>query len=342
MSDLASKSFISEDSISLIDFNKSFSFEQESNFKNINNSESILVPQENSFFIGNNDNKICPDINNYLENDIEDKNENNKNYINNNNNFINDFQQNSKNFIPKETFFQNNFPPSPYLPIFNNNQFNYMNITPKNKIKINNNNLPFLSQTTQPYQLNPIVFNNLVGNNNPITPYYKNNINLLFDINNQHKIYKKNNKKNNINQKTEEKKNPPTFLKTENIIKIELLESGEEKRTCVRLFPIPHKYSPYDIVRLIDKHLKTVPGKRIYRSIYVPLIKVIGKNIGYCFVDLVSPKYVIEFYNVFNGLLLKKCKKPCTVIFSDKQNSDNVNENPLREPIFFKDCIKSE
>ena len=318
MTDLPSKSFISEDNISLIDFNKSFSFEQEININN-SNSEFILNPHEKSF-LKNKDinNEIFPDINNLFENDDENKTENSNNYIN-----TKDFQQNLINFIPMEPLNQNIF-------------------FPKNEIKINNNNnLPFLFQVYQPNQLNPFIFNNSFYNND-IIPYFKKNINLLYNINNKNKIYKKNNKKKNVIKKSEEKKYPLTFFKTENIIKIELIESGEEKRTCVRLFPIPHKYSPYDMIRLIDKYLKTIPGKRIYRSIYVPLIKVIGKNIGYCFVDLVSPKYVIEFYNVFNGLLLKKCKKPCTVIFSDKQNSNNINENPLREPIFFKDTIKSE
>ena len=115
--------------------------------------------------------------------------------------------------------------------------------------------------------------------------------------------------------------------------------SGEEKRTCVRLFPIPKKYSPFDIIRLIDKYLKTIPGKRIYDSIYVPLTKIIGKNIGYCFINLVKPKYVIEFYNIFNGIYFKNCKKPCSVIFSDKQTFEIVND-PMRRPIVFKDFVK--
>ena len=58
--------------------------------------------------------------------------------------------------------------------------------------------------------------------------------------------------------------------------------------------------------------------------------------------NLVNPKYVIEFYKVFNGTTFRNCKKPCSVIFSDKQNVDILNEeeNPLRKPIFFNDIIK--
>ena len=72
--------------------------------------------------------------------------------------------------------------------------------------------------------------------------------------------------------------------------------------------PIPNKYSPFDIIKIIDKYLKTVPGKRIYKPIYIPLTKKIGNNIGYCFVDLVNPKYIIEFYNIFNNFSFQQSK----------------------------------
>ena len=348
MSDLVSEISNFEDNNSLFtDFDKSFSFIKESNINNISNlhSESIPVPEENSFLGNKNDknyNKIFPNYNTLNENNIninnEDKTDNNKIYINNNFNTNNDFQPNSIKIFPKDPSFQNiNICPYIY-PMLQNNQSNSINISPVNEI--NNNNLPLFNPMSQYNILNPICFNNLIGNNaNLKKTFFKNNSKIIFNYKNR--INKKN-KNKNIIKKNEGQKYTNTFLKTENIIKIELLESGEEKRTCVRLFPIPHRYSPFDTIRLIDKHLKTIPGKRIYRSVYVPLIKIIGKNIGYCFVDLVSPKYVIEFYKVFNGLLLKKCKKPCSVIFSDKQNSDNINENPLREPIFFKDTIKDE
>ena len=152
----------------------------------------------------------------------------------------------------------------------------------------------------------------------------------------------KNKIKRKINNKNEIKKGQTNPIKPENEIKIDLINLGIEKRTCVRLFPIPHKFSPFDIIRLLDKYLKTKPGNRIYSSIYVPLTKIIGKNIGFCFVNLVSPKYVVEFYKVFNGETFRNCKKPCSVIFSDKQNVDILNEeeNPLRKPIFFTDIIK--
>ena len=170
-------------------------------------------------------------------------------------------------------------------------------------------------------------------------PLYNNNKDNNFKSHNYYKYDKKVNK-TDINKKNES----INKIKPENEINTDLIESGKETRTCIRLSPIPKKYSAFDIIRLLDRYLKTIIGKRIYKSIYVPLTKVIGKNIGFCFLDLVSPKYVVEFYKVFNGLTFNNCKKPCSVIFSDKQNFDNLNEedNPLRKPIFFKDTIKDD
>ena len=57
---------------------------------------------------------------------------------------------------------------------------------------------------------------------------------------------------------------------------------------------------------------------------------------------LVKPKYVIDFYNTFNGKCFgkKKCKKPCKVIWADKQGEEFLKvseDDPIRKPIIFKD-----
>ena len=98
------------------------------------------------------------------------------------------------------------------------------------------------------------------------------------------------------------------------------------------------------MVRIIDKYLNTKPGKRIYNAIYLPSSKKVRKNIGYCFVNLISPKYVVKFYNIFNGFYFrhKNFKKSWSVVFSDNQNVDLSNDDPLRKPIIFKDTIKED
>ena len=73
------------------------------------------------------------------------------------------------------------------------------------------------------------------------------------------------------------------------------------------------------------------------------MTKVIGKNKGYCFINLVAPKYVIQFYEIFNGLYfnIKNCKKSCTVVFSDKQEIDCSNDDALKRPLIFNDCVNN-
>jgi len=188
---------------------------------------------------------------------------------------------------------------------------------------------------TQYQQLyNLCLYNQYIFMNNKISEY--NLIQML--LNNRNKENKK--KRITLKNKTKSKKNLP---KPENEIKIDLILSGKEKRTFIRLIPIPNKYSPFDIIKLIDKYLKTKKGERIYNSLYVPLAKEIGKNKGYCFINLVSPKYVVQFYNIFNGLYfnLKNSKKPCSVVFSDKQSIECSKEDALKRPIIFYDVVKN-
>ena len=153
-------------------------------------------------------------------------------------------------------------------------------------------------------------------------------------------------KKNKENEESEENntKIRNIKIKPENIIDISLIMAGKEKRTFVRLHPIPKHFSVYDMVKIIDKYLKTKPGQRIYNAVYLPLTKIIGKNMGYLFLNLISPTYVIQFYNIFNGFYLrfKNSNKPLSVIFADNQEIDISEEDPLRRPIIFFDTIKNE
>ena len=178
---------------------------------------------------------------------------------------------------------------------------------------------------------------------------YKNNnkgikIEYTFEKDNEnHKKQKKKNSTQNIKDINIEEKNEKTKSpKKENIINISLISSGKEKRTFVRLHPIPKKLSVYDMIRIIDKYLKTEPGKRKYNAVYLPITKKIGINMGFLFINFVNPKYVIDFYNTFEGFEFKKCKKKCSVIFSDNQNIDLSNEDPTRNPIVFNDTIKDD
>lgn len=153
-------------------------------------------------------------------------------------------------------------------------------------------------------------------------------------------------KKDNIKAKVENNTQVIKEKKIKNKINIEEIKSGNETRTVVRLNPIPLDYSSYDISRLLDKYLEIEgkKNKRIYKAIYTPLCKVIGKNLGFCFVMMTNPKYVIKFFETFSVTTfgLKKCNKPCNVIWADIQGEDFLRLNkddPSRKPIIFKDII---
>ena len=330
---IENNSLFSEDNISCEDFDKSFSFININDFNdtdqksiniledNINlnkQDETNKIDTKNELLINNNITR-----HNYFDN----KEINNMNIYNNGyplqSNFIN--YNNINNPLYTNIFPVNN----PYINI-NNSSFNE-SIYKNNLLTLCNNQIINQNNSNNLNNLNNSIHNNIISPNCKTIYKLKNS-----------KIKKS--KNNNINYKDISKEEDKKVIKnnqikTGNEINIDLLLSGEEKRTCIRLFPIPHNYSPFDIIRIIDKYLKTIPGKRIYDSIYVPLTKKIGKNIGYCFINLVSPKYVVEFYNVFNGIYFKNCKKPCTILFSDKQNFD-ISEDPMRGPITFKDYIK--
>ena len=182
-------------------------------------------------------------------------------------------------------------------------------------------------------QINNNIINNLNNQNNSL------------NIKKRPKIFIKPNKPNNDSDKKIIKKIKKSAIPDKNIINITDIESKKETRTVVRISPIPQHYSVFDISKLFDKYLniESKKNQRIYKAIYTPLSKSIGKNLGFCFVMLVKPKYVIQFYNTFNGFKFnkKKCKKECSVIWADLQGDDflNISDDPLKSPIIFKDTI---
>ena len=254
-----------------------------------------------------------------------------------------------------------------YQALLNNNSMNINNINPFSHLNMNIN-CNFNNYANQ----NPLLNNCLLSQN----IMNLNNANIMNTINHINNYKRKNNQekysitfksktndpsiekiskikvvtsyvKDNLKTKQENNNNQKKEKNLKNIINLDEIKSGKETRTVVRLNPIPPNYSSFDVSKLIDKYLGVESGKnnRIYKALYTPLCKVIGKNLGYCFVMLVKPKYVIDFYKAFNGTILgkKKCKKPCSVIWGDIQGEDFLKSNeedPIRKPIIFKDIIQ--
>lgn len=290
------------------------------------------IKENNKDILDNFDDNLSSISINSQENDDDDKcSYKDMSYLNN----LTDIDEEINNTFQKSTNNNNLLTINdPYLNINNNylsntfNNFNLIQYQQQLNALIYNYQWLLLNNKIKEYKFN--LFMNALMNNQ---------LNINNNLFCKNRKIKKNNGEKNVNIHRNTKKPP----KPENEIKIEEILSGAEKRTLVKLGPIPNKYSPFDMIVLLDKHLKTEKGKRIYNSLYVPLAKVIGKNKGYCFINLVSPKYVIKFYNIFNGLNfnLKNCKKKCSVVFSDKQNPDCSNVDALKRPITFTDTVKN-
>ena len=244
-------------------------------------------------------------------------------YRNNVNNFNNYFNNNFNQFSPLNNNINycfsnfNNFGnQNPFFNYFPNR--NIMNMNMNNNMFIKNNpekyTITFKSKTNDPSI-------EKISKIQVITSYVKDNSKIKQE-----------------NKDTKKEKN------IKNLINLEDIKSGKEKRTVVRLNPIPPNYSSFDVSKLIDRYLNIENGKkqRIYKALYTPLCKVIGKNLGYCFIMMVKPEYVIQFYKTFNGRIFgkKKCKKECNVIWADIQGEDflkNGEDDPIRKPITFTD-----
>ena len=290
-------------------------------------------------------------INHYLLNIFAQKNNNVNQYLPLNNNMNMNMNYNNMNKNYNSMNYNNmNISGNPLLRNYLSNQ-NYMNNNINNICNMNNNINNIYNMNNNLKNLN--ILNNLSNINNLNNPNNLNNqkytITLKSKTNDpsiekvskiQVTTYcvKDNSKKIENNEVIKKEKNPKNTINIENIL------SGKEKRTVVRLNPIPPNYSSFDVCKLLDKYLQIETGKnqRIYKALYTPLCKVIGKNLGYCFVMMVKPKYVVDFYNTFYGKCFgkKKCKKPCNVIWADMQGEDFLKaseDDPIRKPIIFKD-----
>ena len=314
---------------------------------------------------------------NYNNNYYQNNNYNNNYYLKNklfslDNNRYNNFNNyNIYNSLEKILEQKRRFQQLKEFGLFSiTNKQNINNYLLKSYINVNNNfNNPFIPFSNNIYcNFNNNFYN--YGNQNSLLYNYIPNNNNILNVNDINQLKNKNNEKYTItlksktddpniekiskiqvttsyvkdNKKIQQENEAKKEKNIKNIINIEDIKTGKETRTVVRLNPIPPNYSSFDISKLIDKYLKIESGKnqRIYKALYTPLCKIIGKNLGYCFVMMAQPKYVIDFYNTFNGKIFgkKKCKKPCNVIWADKQGDDFLKiteDDPIRKPIIFKD-----
>ncbi|XP_075092553.1 protein MEI2-like 2 [Nicotiana tabacum] len=119
--------------------------------------------------------------------------------------------------------------------------------------------------------------------------------------------------------------------------------SGEDSRTTLMIKNIPNKYTSKMLLTAIDE-----THKNTYDFLYLPIDFKNKCNVGYAFINMVSPSNIISFYEVFNGKKWEKfnSEKVASLAYAriqgkaalvgHFQNSSLMNEDRRCRPILFR------
>ena len=220
----------------------------------------------------------------------------------------------------------------------NNNNYIGFYATPKlnsnYQLNIINNNNQFLNQfhsiNHNLFQNNFHCQNNFNINNNK-NKYFSVNVNNVTPsnqkandeimLNNMKNKYKKNNKisKNNIKRKTSQ--NLQDEDKEHNIIDINLIIQGKDKRTTLMIKNIPNKYTINTFLDEIN-----VEFKNKYDLFYLPIDYGNKSNLGYAFINFVDSFHIIYFYDLYRGKKWKRfnSEKTCELLYAKIQGKKDL------------------
>ncbi|GMN54924.1 hypothetical protein TIFTF001_024044 [Ficus carica] len=118
--------------------------------------------------------------------------------------------------------------------------------------------------------------------------------------------------------------------------------SGEDTRTTLMIKNIPNKYTSKMLLAAIDEN-----HRGTYDFLYLPIDFKNKCNVGYAFINMVSPSHIIPFYKAFNGKKWEKfnSEKVASLAFAriqgkaalvtHFQNSSLMNEDKRCRPILF-------
>lgn len=118
--------------------------------------------------------------------------------------------------------------------------------------------------------------------------------------------------------------------------------NGEDARTTLMIKNIPNKYTSKMLLAAIDESHKDT-----YDFIYLPIDFKNKCNVGYAFINMVSPNHIIPFYQAFNGKKWEKfnSEKVASLAYAriqgkvalvtHFQNSSLMNEDKWCRPILF-------
>ncbi|KAM7269705.1 hypothetical protein ACFE04_025202 [Oxalis oulophora] len=117
---------------------------------------------------------------------------------------------------------------------------------------------------------------------------------------------------------------------------------GEDSRTTLMIKNIPNKYTSKMLLGAIDEH-----HRGTYDFIYLPIDFKNKCNVGYAFINMIDPKFIVPFYKAFNGKKWEKfnSEKVASLAYariqgksalvSHFQNSSLMNEDKRCRPILF-------
>ncbi|KAJ0960249.1 hypothetical protein J5N97_001924 [Dioscorea zingiberensis] len=77
---------------------------------------------------------------------------------------------------------------------------------------------------------------------------------------------------------------------------LDKIVSGEDTRTTLMIKNIPNKYTSKMLLVAIDEN-----HKGTYDFLYLPIDFKNKCNVGYAFINMLSPSHIIPFYEAFNG-----------------------------------------
>ncbi|KAH9749272.1 protein MEI2-like 2 [Citrus sinensis] len=125
-------------------------------------------------------------------------------------------------------------------------------------------------------------------------------------------------------------------------LELEKIRSGEDTRTTLMIKNIPNKYTSKMLLAAIDEN-----HKGTYDFLYLPIDFKNKCNVGYAFINMLSPLHIIPFYEAFNGKKWEKfnSEKVASLAYAriqgraalvaHFQNSSLMNEDKRCRPILF-------
>ncbi|KAK6932265.1 Mei2-like, C-terminal RNA recognition motif [Dillenia turbinata] len=123
---------------------------------------------------------------------------------------------------------------------------------------------------------------------------------------------------------------------------LEKIISGDDTRTTLMIKNIPNKYTSKMLLAAIDEN-----HRGTYDFLYLPIDFKNKCNVGYAFINMLSPSHIIPFYEAFNGKKWEKfnSEKVASLAYAriqgkaalvaHFQNSSLMNEDKRCRPIVF-------